>query len=56
MSGIPLHPAIVHLPLGLAFVMPVIAGLVLAGWGAALVVFLAWLYRRALVVLDVNGG
>lgn len=31
-------------------------GLLLAGWGVALVVFLAWLYRRALVVLDVNGG
>jgi ABC-type uncharacterized transport system permease subunit len=30
--------------------------LLLLGWGAALVAFLAWLYRRALVVMDVNGG
>ena len=25
MSGLPLHPALVHLPLGLAFVMPFLA-------------------------------
>jgi ABC-2 type transport system permease protein len=25
-------------------------------WGAVLMAFVAWLYRRALVVLDVNGG
>jgi ABC-2 type transport system permease protein len=32
------------------------AALLLAAWGVALLAFLAWLYRRALVVLDVNGG
>ncbi|HEX5138617.1 MAG TPA: hypothetical protein VFY93_16715 [Planctomycetota bacterium] len=25
-------------------------------WGAALAVFVAWLYRRALAIMDVNGG
>jgi ABC-2 type transport system permease protein len=30
--------------------------LLLLGWGTALVAFLSWLYRRALAVLDVNGG
>ena len=30
MSGLPLHPALVHLPLGLAFVMPFLA--VALGW------------------------
>lgn len=30
--------------------------LLLVGWGVVLMAFVAWLYRRALVVLDVNGG
>ncbi len=30
--------------------------LLLLGWGVALTAFLAWLYRRALRVMDVNGG
>jgi len=32
------------------------AALLLLAWGGALLVLVAWLYRRALVVLDVNGG
>jgi ABC-2 type transport system permease protein len=30
--------------------------LLLIAWGVALAAFVAWLYRRALVVMDVNGG
>jgi ABC-2 type transport system permease protein len=30
--------------------------LLLLGWGVALTAFLVWLYRRALAVMDVNGG
>jgi ABC-2 type transport system permease protein len=30
--------------------------LLLVAWGVAMVAFVAWLYRRALIVLDVNGG
>ena len=35
MAPLPLHPAIVHIPLGLAFVMPLLAlGLTWATWRA----------------------
>lgn len=30
--------------------------LLLLGWGIAMAAFVAWLYRRALLVMDVNGG
>jgi hypothetical protein len=41
MNGLPLHPAIVHIPLGVAIVMPVVGSLV------ALAVWRGWVTRRA---------
>jgi len=35
--------------------LTVMAALMVA-WGVVLTAFVAWLYRRALVVMDVNGG
>jgi len=56
MSALPLHPAVVHIPLGLAFVMPVLAGLWvvrrfrgrLSGW--------AWAALLALQGILLTGG
>lgn len=41
MEGLPLHPAVVHLPLGLAMVMPVLA---IAG---ALAIWKGWIDKKA---------
>ncbi|MFN8627545.1 MAG: hypothetical protein U0587_16405 [Candidatus Binatia bacterium] len=45
MNGLPLHPAIVHLPLGLAAVMPLVAG------GVAVAVWKDLLPRRVWLVV-----
>ncbi|MCB9680679.1 MAG: hypothetical protein H6733_04335 [Alphaproteobacteria bacterium] len=42
MSDLPLHPAIVHLPLGLALILPLLAAMVLLGWREALLPKRAW--------------
>lgn len=56
MSNLPLHPALVHLPLGLAFVLPLLAlGLTLAAlrgrWSSG-----AWAMLVGLLLLTVGGG
>ncbi len=56
MSNLPLHPALVHLPLGLAFVLPLLAlGLTIAAlrgrWSPG-----AWAVLVGLLVLTVGGG
>ncbi|RME20891.1 MAG: hypothetical protein D6798_19420 [Deltaproteobacteria bacterium] len=44
-TDLPIHPALVHLPLGIAFVVPLLAvGLLVATWRG-------WLPRRALWIL-----
>lgn len=56
MSSLPLHPAIVHLPLGLAFVIPFIAiGLAWALWRGR-VTGRAWLGIVALQAVLLGGG
>jgi uncharacterized membrane protein len=47
MSGLPLHPAVVHIPVGLALVAPILAA------GVALAVWKGWLSRRAFVAIAV---
>lgn len=56
MSNLPLHPALVHLPLGLAFVLPLLAlGLTIAAlrgrWSPG-----AWAVLVGLLFLTVGGG
>jgi hypothetical protein len=56
MPTVPLHPALVHVPLGLAFVLPVVAaGLALAVWREVLP-RRAWLVAVVLQALLVGGG
>jgi uncharacterized membrane protein len=45
MFGLPLHPVVVHLPIALAALMPLVAGGVLLAWA------LGWLDRRAWVIV-----
>lgn len=42
MSTLPLHPAIVHLPLGLTFVLPLLGAVALAAWLKGSVPARAW--------------
>ncbi len=56
MSNLPLHPALVHLPLGLSFVLPLLAlGLTIAAlrgrWSPG-----AWSMLVGLLLLTVGGG
>ena len=56
MTTLPLHPAIVHLPLGLAFVLPFVAvGLALAMWRKS-VPRRAWAAAVALQAIVLAGG
>lgn len=56
MPTLPLHPAVVHVPLGLAFALPLVtAGLALALW-RGLVPRRAWVIAIFLQALLVGGG
>lgn len=56
MGDLPLHPAVAHLPLGLAFVMPsVVAGIGWAIWTRR-VTLRAWILVAVLQCLLVAGG
>lgn len=56
MPTVPLHPALVHVPLGLAFILPVLApALAFALWRGA-VTRRTWLVAVALQALLVAGG
>jgi hypothetical protein len=56
MTTVPLHPALVHVPLGLAFALPLVtAGLALALW-RGLVPRRAWLVAVALQAMLLAGG
>jgi hypothetical protein len=46
-DGVPLHPALVHLPLGLAFILPFLALAAVIGW------WKGWATRRAWAVIVV---
>jgi hypothetical protein len=56
MTTVPLHPALVHVPLGLAFVLPIVAaGLAFALW-RGVVPRRVWLVAVALQALLLAGG
>lgn len=56
MGNLPLHPAIVHLPLGLAFVLPFLAlGLLIAAWRGWLPGRTGWLFVGLQAILLGSG-
>ena len=56
MPNLPLHPAIVHLPLGLAFALPILAAGLLLGWRTQRLPRTAFALLVALQALLVGGG
>ncbi len=50
MDTLPLHPALVHLPIGIAFLLP------LLGFGLLFAVVRGWLPRRAWAVMVIVSG
>jgi hypothetical protein len=56
MDDLPLHPQIVHLPIALAVVMPIVAGGLLAAWWAGALPRRVWIVAVALQALLVTGG
>lgn len=56
MSPLPLHPAIVHVPIGVALVLPVVAGALAVAIGRGLFPQRAWLVVVLLEALALGGG
>ncbi len=56
MTELPLHPAIVHLPLGLAMVMPLVAGALLLAWKKGWLDRKAWWLAAGLQVITFAGS
>ncbi len=56
MVELPLHPALVHLPLGVALILPLVAALVLAGWWTGRLPRFAWWLAVLLQVVVVAGS
>lgn len=56
MSTLPLHPRIVHIPIALAIIMPLVAGGILVAWGRGALDRRAWVIVVALQALLVGGA
>jgi hypothetical protein len=56
MDAMPLHPQVIHLPIALALVMPLLAAGLLAAWRTNVLPRRAWLVAVALQALLLGGG